>query len=1490
MPVQVAVTEQLTSSSGAADEPVGSSPLSNALLTRATGRTLHLKLHAGRHVTATTITVDGRVEATELHVSPASSASSRASEIASRASEIGTESAVDAPIMQVLEGAPPVHLHGLVLRGPIHVHGGQLTLTNCTLTVARRSTAADAQGSAADAQGSSSAGANASAMNVGQMDGSSMRRRTHRAQPVGAALRVGGGAVVVEHVRFENNQAGAIAVHNGSLHVIESVFARNRAVRGGAVYMRGGHVQIASSLLEANSADESGGAIYVDGGHLRLSNETLILTNGSSPLAPKGSALHLTAHGMAEYELPAPLGRWVFAQEETASTLTPGSAIDSSYPFPCNAGIVGDSYQPRKQSSPLCARICGAGFFCAPATGSNSTPPRACPLGSWCEAGTPLPSPCAQGTYGAREGLKSQAQCMECPKGSYCERGARVDCGLSAYNPLTRATRQEDCVPCPDNSRSLFFGSTSRDDCLCVPGYYVSSNRTAGCNKCPVGAACIDLGQTLEELPIRKGFYRISNGSDDVQQCQDALYNCSGASGGECAHSASSCTGGADHEARCAAGTTGVFCLRCESWDLESVGREYYVATTHDAPAHCKRCDAHFLAVYGLPIYGGATAVLLALAVLAVRWKCRSAVVAPLSRLAKSPVLASLGLSTKLRILYGFYAVVSKVHVVYDITLPARVMSLVETISVPISLGLAGLDAPFACLGLNTFRSRLTFWMVTPALVVALLALYSCFEMWRHHRRELRPSTLAHLVSLHALPSVLKVLFFFYPQVSTVAFQAFACYHLSDGESADGGGATLSFLRADVSVACDSPAHASVAQQAWVGVAVYPIGVLSFNALLLFSARRAIMAHPPTRFARVLSFLYKDFKPEFFWWLLVENFASFLLIGLFVHDAFSPGSMQQILTALLVEAVLLVWMGTMAMPYKEYSDMFMSASCNMCLFLYTLCCLLFKFDQLVEQAQAGEILSAQSSRMFVLDMGTVAAVALASMGGGLLSAAALVTLDVIAEQRRQAREAAIARARRLHYVKSDKLVASPVVQPSHFHLFLSHVWSTGQDQMRLTKTRLLGMVPDLVVFLDVDDLEEGRGQEYVDRSETVLIFVSDGYFVSVNCMREFLRAVFDGKPLCALLESEKNKGGMTYDDVCSQMQDAESMFKRWGLLVEAAEWGFEVPPAQALTDLLFAQPALEWNRLPAFQDTTLRLVHCRLPLIALDLWAMATLIPCLALPCLEFRCVALPRLLLRCVRLPCVALLCRAFPSLAFPRLPSPCLALPCLALPRRALPRLALRGIPSPWPTSLSQRKSGGGETRPPQVAERCLGGTPTYLPSDPSRIPSPVMPLLEGQRFHLYVSPHNRGAVEFVDELQSAQARASGKLKKTSQTGAFHGTMALAAGCPGVGCRAGASRSHVGGERRSRVGGRMSQIRPMLPSYTKSLSELDDCAWMLVYLTGEPRRLTRCRQSLLSSLLHVLPLLSWSLAPLVCLLQALSQPLPLSLSCYSLTLSLSC
>ena len=62
-----------------------------------------------------------------------------------------------------------------------------------------------------------------------------------------------------------------------------------------------------------------------------------------------------------------------------------------------------------------------------------------------------------------------------------------------------------------------------------------------------------------------------------------------------------------------------------------------------------------------------------------------------------------------------------------------------------------------------------------------------------------------------------------------------------------------------------------------------------------------------------------------------------------------------------------------------------------------------------------------------------------------------------------------------------------------WHLFLSHIWGTGQDQCATIKRQLCLLLPGVSVFLDVDDLEDiGALEEYIEKSQVIMIFVSKG--------------------------------------------------------------------------------------------------------------------------------------------------------------------------------------------------------------------------------------------------------------------------------------------------------------------------------------------------------------------------------------------------------------
>jgi hypothetical protein len=89
------------------------------------------------------------------------------------------------------------------------------------------------------------------------------------------------------------------------------------------------------------------------------------------------------------------------------------------------------------------------------------------------------------------------------------------------------------------------------------------------------------------------------------------------------------------------------------------------------------------------------------------------------------------------------------------------------------------------------------------------------------------------------------------------------------------------------------------------------------------------------------------------------------------------------------------------------------------------------------------------------------------------------------------------------------------------HVFLSHVWESGQDKTHTIARSLQLYLPRLVVWLDVDDLDDvERLEDYIAESAVILIFYSENYFRSFNCRREFYAAVALEKPIIVVYEGD----------------------------------------------------------------------------------------------------------------------------------------------------------------------------------------------------------------------------------------------------------------------------------------------------------------------------------------------------------------------------------
>ena len=200
---------------------------------------------------------------------------------------------------------------------------------------------------------------------------------------------------------------------------------------------------------------------------------------------------------------------------------------------------------------------------------------------------------------------------------------------------------------------------------------------------------------------------------------------------------------------------------------------------------------------------------------------------------------------------------------------------------------------------------------------------------------------------------------------------------------------------------------------------------------------------------------------------------------------------------------------------------------------------------------------------------------------------------------RYARGGTGVRASHLHFNLDAKRLQHPLLiaqgTPLEFHIFLSHAWANAQDIMRVMKERLIELMPDIRVFLDVDDLKAGKGGEYVDQSTVCLIFATIGYFRSANCMRELLRAHVLRKPIITLLEPEGRHGGLTHEKIREELRDCRARFIGWGLDSEVVSWNetiaCKLPTPDELYASLFENEHVilegEWQRDREYQDVML---------------------------------------------------------------------------------------------------------------------------------------------------------------------------------------------------------------------------------------------------------------------------------------------------------------
>ncbi|EOD14409.1 hypothetical protein EMIHUDRAFT_451815 [Emiliania huxleyi CCMP1516] len=511
---------------------------------------------------------------------------------------------------------------------------------------------------------------------------------------------------------------------------------------------------------------------------------------------------------------------------------------------------------------------------------------------------------------------------------------------------------------------------------------------------------------------------------------------------------------------------------------------------------------------------------------------------------------SEVGLQPKFKIVVGFYQVSSILGVVYGVRLDEHFTRWLDVLKL-FSLDLFDVAIPGRCIG--AMSTRLLVAGIWPYLAVAFvsLAIVAVAAVLNAKQKQ----AFDHQLLGRLLYWAIFIFYLVLPSVSRSIFSARLCESFGYDDAT---GRRISYLLADPSLTCDAgptwdDETSGLAPYFWAFFALWPVLVpLGFLALLL-RVRKPVAAQRATPLSRATSFLWRDYSAGFLFWEVLDLVRKIFLTSmvLFIDQEYGSRKLLRTVVAAIVSAMFLTILA-LARPYRRSDDLGLACVSNL---LLTCCFASGVVVQLCDSTeQCYELVgfsgSLGATTFVVVLTAAMLAVSLAVILVSAISAARAKTMRLASSKREPMRD------------------GITLAEGQQWHLFLSHVWSTGQDAVAVIKNELQQFLPGCEIFLDVDDLKNiGELEAYIRRSQVVLCFLSKGYLRSTNCLREIRAALEMGKPLVLVHEADPAKGGGTLAELRSECPEELQA------AIFDAGW-----------------PMTVWHRIEAFQHVSLKVI------------------------------------------------------------------------------------------------------------------------------------------------------------------------------------------------------------------------------------------------------------------------------------------------------------
>ena len=375
---------------------------------------------------------------------------------------------------------------------------------------------------------------------------------------------------------------------------------------------------------------------------------------------------------------------------------------------------------------------------------------------------------------------------------------------------------------------------------------------------------------------------------------------------------------------------------------------------------------------------------------------------------------------------------------------------------------MAGYFFPGQCISLG-FRYRLLLRVISPTLL--LIAIPMCTIAFFYCRRTrglgTRGRWLSDALVEVAVPVDLFVAFLLCPTVSKGIFDTWDCtkYELDGAD-------VRTFLNADLQIVCggnDYPEeYNTITTIAYFFLLLWPIGMPLIFFLVLFPNREALRQRRSTRMVQATAFLHKEYDPTFYWWEIVTLAQRLVLTGWVLLIPVENEIWRFFFGLLTVFGYLSLLQFVQPYKRKGLNTLAIAAQFSLvCIFLGGAFIKLSSGDG-VDSATHDGAAASDANDANDDNVLTIVGIMVAFNFSVLVMFVTLAAIQFTTSS----------------VLPSVRLVASGQVpelklDASHrYHLFLSHVWSSGQDQMATVKRELQLLLYGVSVFLDVDDLEE----------------------------------------------------------------------------------------------------------------------------------------------------------------------------------------------------------------------------------------------------------------------------------------------------------------------------------------------------------------------------------------------------------------------------------